>query len=46
VRALVEMGPSAAHLDPAALAGAVAALPDPLPVTAAVNLTRYTPAPG
>lgn len=46
VRALVEMGPSAAHLDPAALAGAVAALPDRLPVTAAVNLTRYTPAPG
>jgi 23S rRNA (guanine745-N1)-methyltransferase len=45
VRALVEMGPSAAHLDPTALAGAVATLPDPLPVTAAVHLTRYTPAP-
>lgn len=45
VRALVSMGPSAAHTDPAALSRAVAALPDPLPVTAAIRVTRYTPAP-
>jgi 23S rRNA (guanine745-N1)-methyltransferase len=44
VRALVLMGPSAAHTDPAALASAVAALPDPLPVTAAVRVTTYAPA--
>lgn len=43
VRALVEMGPSAPHLDPAALARAVADLPEPLPVTATIHLTRYTP---
>lgn len=41
VPALVQMGPSAPHLDPAALARAVAELPDPFPVTAAVHLTRY-----
>lgn len=44
VHALVLMGPSAAHTDPAALARAVAALPDPVPVTAAIRLARYAPA--
>jgi 23S rRNA (guanine745-N1)-methyltransferase len=41
VRALVEMGPSALHTDPAELARAVAALPEPMLVTASVRLTRY-----
>jgi 23S rRNA (guanine745-N1)-methyltransferase len=44
VRALVEMGPSAPHTDPAALARAVAALPEPLPVTASIRLTHWRPA--
>jgi 23S rRNA (guanine745-N1)-methyltransferase len=43
VHALVEMGPSAAHTEPAALAAAVASLPEPLPVTASVRLTHYAP---
>jgi 23S rRNA (guanine745-N1)-methyltransferase len=43
VRALVSMGPSAAHTDPAALDRAVAALPEPLPVTAAIRLTTFAP---
>ena len=43
VRALVGMGPSAPHIDPAELDRAVAGLPEPLPVTAAVRLTRYAP---
>jgi 23S rRNA (guanine745-N1)-methyltransferase len=43
VRTLVEMTPSAAHTDPAALARAVAGAPEPLPVTAAVRLARYRP---
>ncbi|MPZ27056.1 MAG: 23S rRNA methyltransferase [Micromonosporaceae bacterium] len=43
IRALVQMGPSAAHTDPSALAAAVADLPEPFPVTAAVHLTRYRP---
>lgn len=38
---LVGMGPSARHLDPAAL---VADLPEPFPVTAAVRVSRYRPA--
>lgn len=41
VRALVEMGPGAAHTDPAALDRALRALPEPVPVTASVRLTRY-----
>lgn len=45
VRALVSMGPSAAHTDPAALARAVAALPDPLPVTATIRLAHYAAPP-
>jgi 23S rRNA (guanine745-N1)-methyltransferase len=40
-RAVVEMGPSAPHTDPAALARAVAALPEPLPVTASIQITRW-----
>lgn len=43
VRALVGMGPSASHIDPAELDRAVASLPEPLPVTAAVRLSRFTP---
>ncbi|HEY8472157.1 MAG TPA: 23S rRNA methyltransferase [Natronosporangium sp.] len=43
VGALVAMGPSAAHVDPAALARAVAGLPEPFPVTASVQLTSYAP---
>jgi 23S rRNA (guanine745-N1)-methyltransferase len=46
VRTLVQMTPSAAHTDPAALSRAVAALPEPLPVTAAVRLARYHPGTG
>ena len=38
---LIGMGPSARHLDPAAL---VADLPEPFPVTAAVRVARYRPA--
>jgi 23S rRNA (guanine745-N1)-methyltransferase len=41
VRDLISMGPSAAHTDPAALAEAVAALPEPVPVTASIRLARY-----
>lgn len=41
--ALVQMGPSAPHIDPDALAAAVADLPEPFPVTAAVHLTSYRP---
>lgn len=43
VHALVSMGPSAAHTDPAALARAVATLPDPLTVTASIRLASYAP---
>lgn len=40
------MGPSAWHADPAALAAAVAALPEPLVTTAAVTISAYgRPAP-
>ena len=39
--AAAAMGPSAHHLDPAELADRAAALPDPVPTTAAVVLTRY-----
>jgi 23S rRNA (guanine745-N1)-methyltransferase len=45
VSALVGMGPSAAHIDPEALARAVERLVEPLPVTASVQLTRYAPRP-
>jgi 23S rRNA (guanine745-N1)-methyltransferase len=40
VRDLVAMGPSAFHLDPEALADRVAALPEPVEVTASVVITR------
>lgn len=46
VRTLVEMTPSAAHTEPAALSRAVAGLPEQLPVTAAVRLARYHPSAG
>lgn len=42
---LAGMGPSAHHLEPAALAGAVAALREPVEVTAAVRLEVHAPAP-
>lgn len=42
VAALVAMGPSARHIDPEALRGRVAALPDPAPVTAAFEVHAYT----
>ncbi|QNG18071.1 methyltransferase domain-containing protein [Rhodococcus triatomae] len=38
---LVGMGPSARHLTPAGLAESVARLPEPLPVTASVTISRY-----
>jgi 23S rRNA (guanine745-N1)-methyltransferase len=41
VAALVWMGPSARHADPAAMAGAVAQLPDPVPATASVTVSTY-----
>ncbi|MFJ6216497.1 putative RNA methyltransferase [Streptomyces sp. NPDC092296] len=39
--ALVAMGPSAWHTDPERLAGPLAALPDPVEVTAAVTIAAY-----
>ncbi len=41
VRAVVAMGPSARHVDPARLDELTSGLPEPLPVTASVRLTRY-----
>lgn len=41
VRALVRMGPSAWHADPDRLARRIAALPEPITVTAAMVLGRY-----
>ncbi|HET8682250.1 MAG TPA: 23S rRNA methyltransferase [Micromonosporaceae bacterium] len=43
VAALVGMGPSAWHLDPAELARRVAALAEPVKVTASVRVTAYRP---
>lgn len=43
VWALVSMGPSAWHQDPARLAERIAGLPEPVAVTAAVRLTTYRP---
>lgn len=40
-RALVHMGPSAAHVDPADLERALFTLPDPVPTTASVRLSRF-----
>ena len=39
---LVRMGPTAWHLDEQTIAAGLAALPDPLTVTASVTLSRYT----
>lgn len=38
---LVAMGPSAWHVDPAATAARIGALPDPMPVTLAVTISLY-----
>ncbi len=43
VGGLVGMGPSARHTDAAALAARIAALPDPMPVTASCRLTHWRP---
>lgn len=43
VTALVGMGPSAWHTDPEELAGRVAALAEPVAVTASVRVTTYRP---
>ncbi|MEV5765043.1 putative RNA methyltransferase [Micromonospora sp. NPDC052213] len=45
VATLVGMGPSAWHTDPTGLAARVAALPEPVRVTVAVDLTVWRPAP-
>lgn len=45
VRALVGMGPSAWHVDQQVLAASIAALPDPVTVTASVHLHRFHPRP-
>lgn len=42
VRTVVGMGPSAWHTDPAVLSDRIAALPDPVPVTASVTLSAFT----
>jgi 23S rRNA (guanine745-N1)-methyltransferase len=44
VATLVQMGPSAHHIDVGELAGRIAALPDPVAVTASVTLSVYRPA--
>jgi 23S rRNA (guanine745-N1)-methyltransferase len=44
VAQLVRMGPSAWHVDEETLTQRLAALPDPLTVTASVTLSRYSPA--
>jgi 23S rRNA (guanine745-N1)-methyltransferase len=44
VQVLVGMGPHARHLERAALAAALGALPEPVQVTVSVDLTTYTPA--
>jgi 23S rRNA (guanine745-N1)-methyltransferase len=43
VKTLVGMGPSAWHLDPARLTGRIEALPEPVAVTAAVEVGSYRP---
>ncbi|MFV2017288.1 putative RNA methyltransferase [Micromonospora sp. LOL_023] len=43
VAASVRMGPSSWHADPQALATSIAALPEPVTVTVAVQLTVYRP---
>ena len=46
IEALVEMGPSAHHLDPATARELIAALPDPMPVTCSVTVERPPPTDG
>jgi 23S rRNA (guanine745-N1)-methyltransferase len=46
LRTVVAMGPSAWHADPAALAARIAALPEPVRVTAAVRVETYRPRSG
>jgi 23S rRNA (guanine745-N1)-methyltransferase len=43
VAAAVGMGPSSWHADPAELAGRIAALPDPVPVTVSVTIWAFRP---
>ena len=43
VRVLVGMGPHARHLEPGAIAGALAVLPEVVRVTVSVDLTTYVP---
>jgi 23S rRNA (guanine745-N1)-methyltransferase len=43
VAALVAMGPSAHHVEPATLERAIAALPEPVRVTASVTVARFRP---
>lgn len=43
VAALVAMGPSSWHADPAELAGRIEALPDPVPVTVSVTMWAFQP---
>ncbi len=42
VRTVVAMGPSAWHTDPAELDARLAALPDPVEVTASVTVASYS----
>jgi 23S rRNA (guanine745-N1)-methyltransferase len=41
VNALVQMGPSAWHVDPEKLSAAIAALPEVVPVTASVHVSSF-----
>jgi 23S rRNA (guanine745-N1)-methyltransferase len=43
VASLVAMGPSARHIDAGTLADAIAALPEPYPVTLSVTVSTYRP---
>jgi 23S rRNA (guanine745-N1)-methyltransferase len=43
VATLVGMGPSAWHVEPAALADAISSLPSPVAVTLAVTVSVYRP---
>ncbi|MBV9010945.1 MAG: 23S rRNA methyltransferase [Pseudonocardiales bacterium] len=43
IAAVVAMGPSARHVNPDALAGRIAQLPNPMPTTVAVTLSTFRP---
>jgi len=45
IAGLVGMGPSAWHLDPGELSARIAPLPEPVPITARVRLSRYSQVP-